>query len=115
VIAEPKDDKTQKELESEVFVNKDILQFDFKDSYFNLTLKSIALLRWAHQNCLHSKYIFKIDDIIVNVEHLLKNVHNLQNGITGYLMSGMPVIREVKSPWFMPECTILTICVVRHI
>jgi hypothetical protein len=105
VIAQPKDDKTQKELESEAFFNKDMIQFGFQDSYYNVTLKHIALLRWAQQNCFHSQYIMKQDDdIIVNVEYLLKNLHNFQNGITGYLLNGPHVIRDVKSPWFMPEC-----------
>jgi hypothetical protein len=76
-IAEPKDDKTQKKLESEAFVIKDMIQFGFRDSYYNLTLKHIAILRWAQENCLHSKYIMKTDDIIVNIDHLLKNMHKL--------------------------------------
>jgi hypothetical protein len=51
VIAKPEDEKTQKELESEAFFNKDMIQFGFEDSYYNVTLKHIALLRWAQQNC----------------------------------------------------------------
>jgi hypothetical protein len=105
VIAEPKDDKTQKELESEAFVNKDMIQFGFRDSYYNTTLKHSALLRWAQQNCLHSKYIMKTDDdIIVNIDHLLKNVHKLRNGMTGALFYGTKPIRDVYYPWFVPEC-----------
>jgi hypothetical protein len=105
VIAEPKDEKTQKELESEAFINKDIIQFGFQDSYYNVTLKHFALLRWAHENCLHSKYILKTDDdIIVNIEHLLKNLHTLKKGITGCMFRGMPALRDIKNPWFMPEC-----------
>ncbi len=105
VIAEPNDDKTQKELESEAFLNKDMIQFGFRDNYYNLTLKSIALLRWAHENCFHSKYILKIEDnVIVNVEHLLKNLNSFLSGMTGYLMSGSTVVRNVNSVWFVPEC-----------
>jgi hypothetical protein len=105
VIAEPKDDKTQKELESEAFVNKDMIQFGFQDSYYNLTLKDVALLRWAHENCLHSMYILKTDDdVIVNIEHLLKNLHTLKKGITGYLLRGKSPLRNIKHQWFLPEC-----------
>jgi hypothetical protein len=105
VIAEPKDDKTQKELESEAFVNKDLIQFGFQDSYYNVTLKHVALLRWAHENCLHSKYILKTDDdIVVNIEHLLKNLHTLKKGITGYLIRYMPAFRDIKNPWYIPHC-----------
>jgi hypothetical protein len=70
-----------------------------------VTLKQITLLRWAEQNCFHSKYVMKTgDDIIVNVEHLMKNLHNLQNGITGYLFRHMPALRDIDNPWFIPEC-----------
>jgi hypothetical protein len=104
VIAVPKEEKTQKDLESEAFVNKDMIQFGFQDSYYNVTLKHFALLRWAHENCLHSKYILKTDDdIIVNVEHLLKNMHSLKKGITGFLLRGAHVIRGIENKWFMPE------------
>jgi hypothetical protein len=105
VIAEPKDDEIQKELESEAFLNKDIIQFGFRDSYYNVTLKHIAILRWAQQNCLHSKYIMKTDDdIIVNIDHLLKNLHKLRNGMTGALFRRTKPMRDVNDPWFVPEC-----------
>jgi hypothetical protein len=105
VIALPKDDNTQKQLKSEVFVNKDMIQFGFRDSYYNVTLKHIAILRWAQQNCLHSKYIMKTDDdIIVNIDHLLKNMHKLPNGMTGALFGGTKPVRDVNLPWFVPEC-----------
>jgi hypothetical protein len=50
MIAEPKDEKTQKELKSGAFANKDMIQFWFRDSYYNVTLKHIAFSRWAQQN-----------------------------------------------------------------
>jgi beta-1,3-galactosyltransferase 1 len=82
-----------------------MIQFGFQDFYYNVTLKNIAHLRWAHENCLHSKYILKTDDdIIVNVEYLLKNLRNFQNGITGHLQNNASVVRDVDSLWFMPEC-----------
>jgi hypothetical protein len=69
VIAEPKDNKTQKDLESEAFQYIDIIQFGFIDDYYNLTLKDFAFLRWAQNKCLDTKYIMKTDDdIILNVE-----------------------------------------------
>ncbi len=39
VIAEPKDNETQKELESEAFQYKDMIQFGFREDYYNCTLK----------------------------------------------------------------------------
>ena len=99
VIGLPKDNKTQKELEKEAFLNKDMIQFGFRDTYYNLTLKHISLLRWANQNCLHSKHIMKTDDdVVVNVEHLLKNLHIFQNGITGCLKRSGNAHKNIKSP-----------------
>jgi hypothetical protein len=90
---------------SEAFINKDKIQFGFQDSYYNVTLKHIVLLRWAQQNFFHSKYIMKTDDdIIVNVEHLKKNLYSLQNGITGYFIRLMPALRDIDNPWFIPQC-----------
>jgi hypothetical protein len=51
VIGEPHENKKHIDLESEALEYKDIIQFGFKDSYYNLTLKQIALIRWAYQKC----------------------------------------------------------------
>jgi hypothetical protein len=105
VIAEPKDDKTQKELESEALKYKDMIQFGFKDSYFNLTLKDIALIRWAHKKCLKTKFILKADDdIIVNIEELVRSLGNFKKGMTGLLFDNARPDRNSSSDWFIPEC-----------
>jgi hypothetical protein len=105
VIAEPKDDKTQKELESEALKYKDMIQFGFKDSYFNLTLKDIALIRWAHKKCLVTKYTLKADDdIIINIKELIRSSKNFKKGMTGLLYNKPPPDRKPSSDWFIPEC-----------
>jgi hypothetical protein len=105
VIAKPKDDKTQKELESEALQYKDMIQFGFKDSRYNLTLKDIALIRWAHNKCLNTKITLKADDnIIVNINELIRSSKNFKKGMTGLLFDKALPDRKPSSDWFIPEC-----------
>ena len=59
----------QTRLLSEASLHGDILQADFLDSYHNLTLKSVAMLRWFSTVCPSSRgsaapprYLLKTDD-----------------------------------------------------
>ena len=55
----------------------DIIQADFKDSYFNLTYKVITGIRWVAQFCPGAKYILKADeDVFVHVHNLLDMLKN---------------------------------------
>ncbi|KAG8239191.1 hypothetical protein J437_LFUL018850 [Ladona fulva] len=46
----------------------DIIQEGFVDTYNNLTLKSVMLLKWTSQHCSSARYIMKTDDdMFVNV------------------------------------------------
>jgi hypothetical protein len=40
----------------------DIIQQDFVDSYRNLTLKSLGVLRWASLHCPRAAHLLKVDD-----------------------------------------------------
>ncbi|XP_042204915.1 uncharacterized protein LOC121854358 [Homarus americanus] len=45
----------------------DIIQLDFVDSYFNLTLKTLSILHWTQNFCPGAKWILKSDDdVLVN-------------------------------------------------
>ena len=41
---------------------QDILQWDFLDTYRNLTIKSILALRWAAYSCREAAYVVEMDD-----------------------------------------------------
>jgi len=58
---------------SEVSQYNDIVQEDFIDSYQNLTLKTVAGLKWTAKFCPQAKFLMKTDDdIYVNINRLLE-------------------------------------------
>ncbi|KAM4614022.1 UDP-GlcNAc:betaGal beta-1,3-N-acetylglucosaminyltransferase 9 isoform 1-T2 [Discoglossus pictus] len=94
-------------LQQESHYYKDILLWDFLDTFFNLTLKEIHFLSWAKEYCGNVKFIFKGDaDVFVNVENL---IHFLQaQNSTGDLFVGDIIyhakpIRSRKSKYYIPE------------
>lgn len=57
----------------------DLVQADFTDSYRNLTLKSIAMVRWSNEYCPGPQFVLKIDDdMLLNVWGLADRVRRLQ-------------------------------------
>ncbi|XP_053403193.1 beta-1,3-galactosyltransferase 5-like [Mercenaria mercenaria] len=88
-------------IKKENHVHNDIVQFDFKDSYHNLTLKMLHGFKWINMYCNKTTYVLKVDeDVFVNVALLLKQLeqHPLpSNGaVFGYIYSGAKVWRFGK-------------------
>lgn len=96
------------EKESQHF--NDILQFDFVDDYFNLTLKSIAMLRWSALHCSKAKFIFKLDnDCYIRVKPFLEQIKSFSGDtIYGIYRMYEPVMRTGKwyiDEWYHPQST----------
>eukprot|EP00057_Strongylocentrotus_purpuratus_P016664 XP_011671138.1 PREDICTED: uncharacterized protein LOC105441590 [Strongylocentrotus purpuratus] len=87
----------------------DIIQEDFVDSYFNLTIKTVMGLKWASKFCLNAAFVMKSDDdIMLNIVNLTADLNNApmaarRNFVTGRKISGVRPIREVDSKWYTPE------------
>lgn len=86
----------------------DILVEDFVDSYTNLTLKSVFLLKWVHENCPTAKFVMKVDDdIFVNVINLQQTLMNKTITktplLTGTLICGARPIHDQWSKWYTPQ------------
>lgn len=55
----------------------DILQWDFMDTFFNLTLKDLLFWDWLRQYCPKAIFVFKgDDDVFVRTGALLDYLHN---------------------------------------
>ena len=105
VIGLPEDyDTVQPVLREELASYQDLLQFNFLDNYWNITLKAIGELKWAAQHCNTSAYMVKVDDdVVVNVPMLAELVQkrSLPSGITG-LQHHILAHREPDHKWYMP-------------
>ena len=90
--------------ESETF--GDILQEDFIDSYANLSLKTLMMLKWYEQSCSHVPYILKTDDdVYINMNNLYKLVkmNKIPNLLMGTLICGAVPIRDPYNKWYSPH------------
>ena len=97
VIGLNNDPIVNKELRSEADKYSDLIQFGFIDHYYNLTLKSISMLRWIESKCQTIAYTLKTDDdVMINVENLMNRLNEFKSGITGKLWRRVSPIRDPK-------------------
>ncbi|XP_041863522.1 N-acetyllactosaminide beta-1,3-N-acetylglucosaminyltransferase 3-like [Melanotaenia boesemani] len=101
--------RLNKLLELEQRENNDILQWDFSDTFYNLTLKQILFLEWMDRNCPHVHFLFNgDDDVFVNTDNMVEYLQNLKdnNGskhlFTGHLIQYVGPIRIPASKYFIP-------------
>ena len=88
MIALSENQTTNELLKEESNRYKDMIQMQFIDNYWNLTLKSVSILRWAQNKCNNSKLIIKTDDdTVLNINNLLNSWDQFKSGITGSLLS----------------------------
>ncbi|KAG7188669.1 hypothetical protein KM043_008292 [Ampulex compressa] len=85
----------------------DIIQEKFYDSYNNLTLKSIMMLKWVTSNCARAKYLLKTDDdMFINVPTLLKTINakmQTTDILLGSLICNAKPILDPKNKWYTPK------------
>jgi beta-1,3-galactosyltransferase 1 len=92
----------QELVEEESLQYSDIIQEGFVDSYNNLTLKSVMMLKWVTTNCQSVWYIMKTDDdMFVNINNLvsLLKVRNMSNLLVGALICGARPISDTQNKW----------------
>uniref|UniRef100_A0A3Q0SC03 Hexosyltransferase n=1 Tax=Amphilophus citrinellus TaxID=61819 RepID=A0A3Q0SC03_AMPCI len=86
---------------------KDILLWDFEDTFFNLTLKETHFLNWVNSSCPHVKFIFKGDaDVYVNVENILEMLRGQEPDgdlFVGDIIINAKPIRRRTSKYYVPE------------
>ncbi|XP_051509172.1 UDP-GlcNAc:betaGal beta-1,3-N-acetylglucosaminyltransferase 7-like [Myxocyprinus asiaticus] len=88
----------------------DILQWDFLDTFFNLTLKEVNFLRWFNIYCRKVPFIFKgDDDVFVHTKNLVELIgfkieeKKVVNLIVGDTIFKAKPIRNRQSKYFIPK------------
>lgn len=97
----------QRALWAESQQHRDMIQQDYVDSYYNLTIKTLMGMHWVSRYCPGAKYVMKADsDMFVNTEYLIQKLlkANIPREMyfTGYLMRGYKPNRNKDSKWYMP-------------
>uniref|UniRef100_A0A673BC89 Hexosyltransferase n=1 Tax=Sphaeramia orbicularis TaxID=375764 RepID=A0A673BC89_9TELE len=86
----------------------DVLQWDFHDSFLNLTLKMNMLLQWTLKNCPHVSFMFSgDDDVFVNTPALLSYLQSHEPSKASQLYVGQVIntaspLRNPSSKYYIP-------------
>ena len=95
------DPNIQNKLISEASAYRDILQSDFLDTYGNLTIKTLAGLKWAVGNCPRIEYIIKTDtDVFLNLDKWISLMFGLEKAKLKKVLFGYCVVTEavIRTP-----------------
>ncbi|XP_063217560.1 beta-1,3-galactosyltransferase 1-like isoform X2 [Bacillus rossius redtenbacheri] len=106
LLGDPDNATLQDQVEEESLQFGDIIQEGFIDSYNNLTVKSVMLLKWVVRRCRSLRYVMKTDDdMFVNVgglTGLLRSRGPSAPLLLGTLICGARPISDPRSKWFAP-------------
>ncbi|CAL8252808.1 unnamed protein product [Merluccius merluccius] len=84
----------------------DILQWDFEDSFFNLTLKQVLFLQWMEGRCPQARFLLNgDDDIFAHTDNMVEFLQGHDGGrhlFVGHLIQNVGPIRERGSKYFVP-------------
>ncbi|KAK3510550.1 hypothetical protein QTP70_010008 [Hemibagrus guttatus] len=96
-------------LRYEASVHNDLLQWDYRDSFFNLTLKEVLFLEWLGKHCPSARFIFKgDDDVFVNTRNILNFLDGLPKSkkrdlFVGDVISNAGPHRDKNLKYYIPE------------
>ncbi|CAL9701037.1 unnamed protein product [Knipowitschia caucasica] len=93
----------------ETEMHGDILQWDYRDSFLNLTLKEVLFLDWFESFCPEAQFVLKgDDDVFVNTPLILDLLENLperkvSDFFIGDVITNAGPHRNKKLKYFVPE------------
>ncbi|XP_076088410.1 beta-1,3-galactosyltransferase 5-like [Mytilus galloprovincialis] len=104
VVARKANSDHKKQLQEEIDEHKDIVQFDFIDSYKNLTFKTISSFKWIMTVCPRASYVLKIDDDMWLNKKALTSIllHGaIKGAIGGNCHRGESPIRDPENKYYI--------------
>jgi hypothetical protein len=81
---------------------------DFKETYLNLTLKTVRMLKWVQTHCSEVRYLVKVDDdVYFHVPKLVYFLESLnetasQNLVAGHKYLNTSIDADPNSKWYTP-------------
>ncbi|KAM9831454.1 N-acetyllactosaminide beta-1,3-N-acetylglucosaminyltransferase 3-like [Neosynchiropus ocellatus] len=95
------------QLENEKY--RDVLQWDFNDTFYNLTLKQVLFLEWMRSNCPDARFLLNgDDDVFAHTGNMVEYLRSLKDNdgskhlFTGHLISYVGPIRATGSKYYIP-------------
>ncbi|XP_069328970.1 lactosylceramide 1,3-N-acetyl-beta-D-glucosaminyltransferase [Eulemur rufifrons] len=102
-----KGEELQRKLVWEDQMYHDIIQQDFVDSFYNLTLKLLLQFSWANTYCPHAKFLMTADDdIFIHMPNLIEYLQSLEQiGVQdfwiGRVHRGAPPVRDKSNKYYV--------------
>ncbi|KAA0200473.1 hypothetical protein HAZT_HAZT006448 [Hyalella azteca] len=85
----------------------DLVVENFIDTYFNLTLKSLFLIKYVKMNCPNVKYVAKVDDDVFlhvpNLHRTLTTKDTTEKLIMGFIICNSQITVDPRSKWYSPH------------
>lgn len=99
--------KVNRLLAIEARVHRDILQWDFHDTFFNLTLKQVLFLQWQETRCPNASFLLNgDDDVFAHTDNMISYLmgHNPDHHLfVGHLIYNVGPIRNPWSKYYVPK------------
>ncbi|XP_054434687.1 N-acetyllactosaminide beta-1,3-N-acetylglucosaminyltransferase 3 [Pteronotus mesoamericanus] len=99
--------KVNQLLAIEARVHGDILQWDFHDSFFNLTLKQVLFLQWQKTRCSNASFLLNgDDDVFAHTDNMVSYLqdHDPDHHLfVGQLIQNVGPIRSPHSKYYVPK------------
>lgn len=106
LLGEITEEPIQEMINTEDKFYRDILQADFPENYYTLTIKTLMGYHWAVKHCPSNTFIVKTDDdVFINIPAVLdmikKHKNLLQRSIGGFCKKDIEPVRDVKSKYYV--------------
>ncbi len=107
VMGQSDDAEINSRLRNESQTHGDIIQEDYLDSYFNITIKVMGAYKWVAEYCPNVEFVLRINDHVivnrVNLIRFLKETNRADKTIWGVLLEKSTPKLDPKHRWHIPK------------